>query len=668
MCYVSMVLVILGGTIGPGTGLALAKTPSVTQQAQAKKPDARQVLQAAKRHDWKAARALAGQVHDPLTVKLYEWLYYTQAKDPVDFARISSFMKNNPAWPRQIALQQAAEQAMPADLSDAEVISWFSHYAPQTPEGIVRYLKSLSRAERNSEARKVLRHWWRTASLSPDQQLWFLERYEKMLDREAMAGRLDTLLSREQYKSARFLAQVIGHGYSALVEARVALAENSKNARGKLAAVPAQLRGDPGLLFERLRWCRRNDRDFDAIEILHNAPPPEKIANPDAWWSERQMIARDLMDRGQYESAYLLVSKDTAGEGTAFAEARFLSGWLALRYLNEPAAALTHFEVLYNGTTMPVSRARGAYWAGRASEALNQRDSARQWYQLAANNQMTFYGQLAIGKLDIKYRPEQQGAPERSLTGMDAFNKKELVRAARLLAAVSLRAETTDILDALVKQAREPEDYFYAAELSYKLDHYHNAIRAAKQGLKNNVFLMDYTFPTMLARMRNVDIDWSLVHAVIRQESSFDHTAISPAGAQGLMQIMPATARHIAGKNGLPHYHPNILISDPEVNIRMGSSYLKQMINKFDGSYPLALAAYNAGPGRVGGWIKRFGDPRNGKVDVIDWIERIPYTETRNYVQRVMEGFYIYRLKLKDVQKSAQTPIHVALETEKSIH
>jgi soluble lytic murein transglycosylase len=276
---------------------------------------------------------------------------------------------------------------------------------------------------------------------------------------------------------------------------------------------------------------------------------------------------------------------------------------------------------------------------------------AQQWYRSAARHQTAFYGQLAVSALKSEFRPPQQLPPEKTLPGKQAFDRKELVRAAHFLDEAGMNDETSDMLNTLAANVKTPEDYRLTAELAEALGHPQNAVKIAKNGLNKGILLMDQLYPTMLSRMRNVRIEWALVHALIRQESSFDVRAQSPAGAMGLMQLMPATAQHVANRNHIG-YRPDLLVTDPDYNIQLGSLYFKQLLDKYNNSYPLALAAYNGGPGRVDGWLAQFGDPRLGKIDAADWIELIPVAETRNYVQRVLEGVYIYRLKLNGAQKS----------------
>ncbi len=619
-----------------------------------------QALSAIKGGNWKQAEKLIARTRDPLAAKIYYWLAYTKGAGSISFARVTGFANQNPDWPWQMKLRLAAEKALTPDVSDEAVIDWFDAHRPLTPDGLERYLDALERHGQKAKLQKTLRDWWQDALITPSQQDQFLRKYRKYLDADSHRRRLDKLLFKEHFTNARAVAQILGRGYPALAEARIALAANTNGVDGRIASVPAHLANDPGLAYERLRWRRRHNKDFGAMEILHNAPPAAMITNLPDWWMERHIIARRLMEQGQFESAYMLVSKHQQEEGLGFAQAEFLAGWLALRFLDKPWRAFEHFEALYHRVETPVSRARGAYWAGRASDDLGHPEIARQWYRVAARHQTTYYGQLALAALDDEYKPPQQLPPERSLEALNAFNRSEMVQVTRLLHQAGLRRETSGFLDALADVTDVPENYILVADLAEELDHYHNAVRIAKKGLQKNILMMDHAYPTILSRLRNIDVEWALVHALIRQESAFDYDAQSPAGARGLMQVMPATAMEVARKKGWSH-RTEWLTSQPDHNIRIGSSYIQQMLDQYDNSYPLALAAYNGGPGRVNRWLRELGDPRKGEIDMLDWVELIPVYETRNYVQRVLEGVYIYRIKLANAQQNGQPPpIHIA--------
>ncbi len=618
-------------------------------------------LSAIKQGRWSAAEQAIAATHDPLAAKIFYWLSYTEKGGAVPFNRISAFIRQNPDWPRRGKLALEAEKAMPASLSDEDVVRWFDDYKPQTSEGMDRYVKALVRNGGTKKAGQALEAWWPNAQLSTPQQKYFLSHYGDMIDKDVHIGRFGASIQKKQYTNARAMAQYLGNGYSALVEARIALSEGRANVSASVAHVPAHLQDDPGLLYERLRWRRRNNQDFGAIEILHNMPPVAQISNPDDWWTERNIMVRRMIENKQYESAYLLAAGHGMKEGgPSFAEAEFLAGWLALRFLDKPGDAFNHFEALYKRSNTPISRARGAYWAGQASETLKSPDIAKQWYRHAAYHQTTFYGQMALAKLDDADKPPQQLPPEVTLGGDIAFKSKEMVQVTRLFANAGMREETNSFLDALAQSVKTGEDYALVARLAEDMGYEHKAVRIAKDGLVRGYLLSDQLYPTSLNNIKQAKQEWALVHALIRQESQFDPRATSPVGARGLMQIMPATAKEVARHNRQPYSADRLY--DPGYNIRIGDLYLNQLLKQYDGSYALALAAYNGGPGNVSKWLKQFGDPRKGDISMIDWIELIPISETRNYVQRVLEGVYIYRTKLQGVQQSYNAPIHVAMK------
>ncbi len=624
-----------------------------------------QALQAVKKGQWKRAENLIAQTHDPLAAKIYSWLSYTKNEGTVSFSQVTGFVRKNPDWPRKGKMRLTAEKNIVDGIGDDQIITWFNDYAPLTPDGMERYLDALQRRGFKTKMKEVVRGWWSDTLLTPAQQKRFLKKYSRYIDENTHRVRLDNLLFEEHFTNARAVARLLGRGYPTLAEARIAVAADGGGVDGKIAAVPPHLAGDPGLAYERLRWRRRHNKTFGALEILHNPPSAERITNLSDWWKERHIMARRLMEEKQYESAYLLVSKHQQEEGFAFAQAEFLSGWLALQFMDKPWRAFEHFEALYHRTSTPISKARGAYWAGRASADLGHPEIARKWFRTAARHQTTYYGQFALAALEDEYKPPQQMPPQRSLESQNAFNRSEMVQVAHILHKVRLRKETTIFIEALARKIETPDDYILVADLAEDLDHYHNAVRVAKKGLQKNIFMMEHAYPTILARLEKIDLEWALVHALIRQESAFDYDAKSPAGARGLMQLMPATAKEVARRKGWSH-RKSWLTSRPNHNIMLGSSYMEQMLARFGGSYPLALAAYNGGPGRVSKWLKQFGDPRKGEIDIVDWVELIPVYETRNYVQRVLEGVYVYRIKLRDVQENAGAPIHVALRNSKS--
>lgn len=614
-------------------------------------------LQAAGQKRWSFAEAQIANTRDPLAARIYYWMYYTDNPGPFPFNRISTFVRQVPDWPQQGTLQLAAEKSVTDNTPPDAIIRWFEDYTPKTSDGMDRYLKALRAENKTKQMENAINAWWGDASLTAEQQVRFLSHYGKLIGKESHKRRFNVLLYKGQMTSARALARILGQGYPQLAEARIALASGESGVDQHLARVPPHLQNDPGLAFERLRWRRKKDLDFRAIEILHNAPPANLIANPDDWWKERHILVRRLIEKKQYESAYLLVSKHGMKEGSSYAEAQFLAGWLALRFLNKPWEAFEYFEAMYHKSTMPITRARAAYWAGLASESLKYKDIARQWYEMGAKFPTTFYGQMALAKLGRDSEPVAL-KPTLSVQVRQDFEKDALIQAGRIFYRAGIRNDASAFLRAYADKAETIEQFYLAARVANEWQHYHDSIAVAKKAQTRGVVMADYAFPTMLARMKPVKTEWALLHAIIRQESQFDPQALSPAGARGLMQLMPATAKETAKKAGISHQN-EWLTARPDYNIQLGSLYIAQMVSRFDGSYPLAIAAYNAGPGRVNSWIKMNGDPRSDDIDMIDWVEMIPVAETRNYVQRVLEGVYIYRHKFENLQ-SASAPIHTA--------
>ncbi len=615
-------------------------------------------LKLAGRDRWSEARRQIPGGGDTLEQRAFQWYEYKTGAPGASFKDIAAFVRENPDWPLIDRLRMQAEKVMPAGMNTDTVIDWFKENQPVTPGGMEQYAQALIRSGNPDEARKALREWWPDAALTRDQQKNFFTKYESYLDRASNLQRFNALLFNGEYSNARGMANVLGKGYAELAEARIALSSNTGNVNPAINAVPANLKNDEGLLYERLRWRRRADINDGAIEILNEPLNYADMYNSEAWWTERNIMARRLIEEKKYKQAYNLVRKHGQREGLPFAQAEWTAGWLALQFLNKPWEAFEHFERVYHKVETPISKSRAAYWAGKASEKLGHKEVSEKWYTVAAQTQTTFYGQLAAAELGIPQR-----LPSPSVTSAKPSDMaNELIRVADYFAKAGMRSEAASFLIRTASNAKAPDDYLVAAKKASKLNMDHIAIRVAQEAEKKNIVIPDQAYPLVDNYLRGVnDVEWALVHALIRQESRFDAQAISPAGARGLMQVMPGTAKEVARKAGLSH-QTDWLITRPDHNIKLGTKYIAQMVARYNGNYALALAAYNAGPGRVDRWVKEFGDPRKGEIGIIDWIELIPIYETRNYVQRVMEGVFVYRLRLKNIQREHNIPIHISME------
>ncbi|MBM3556735.1 MAG: lytic transglycosylase domain-containing protein, partial [Alphaproteobacteria bacterium] len=363
-------------------------------------------------------------------------------------------------------------------------------------------------------------------------------------------------------------------------------------------------------------------------------------------WGERHVLARRALRAGAVTDAYRLAKDHGLTGGAGFADAEWLAGWIALRFLKENRQALDHFERLADAVRLPVSRAKAAYWSALAAEGNGNSDRARRWWGEAARYPTTFYGQLAILRLDPSGILNVPPLPSASTAEEGAFRDNELRRAVELLAAVDDRARAKLFILRLGEISKTPGEHVLIGRLGEAMGRNEWTVQAAKRAARAGIFLHAAGFPVISTAASGGQPEPALVHAISRQESEFDHRAVSRAGALGLMQLMPRTAQSVARGLGVPYAQARLL-DDPGYNMRLGSSYLEQMIKRYGGSYVLASAAYNAGPGRVAQWLRENGDPRDPAIDVVDWIELIPIEETRNYVARVLENLQVYRQKLE---------------------
>ena len=595
------------------------------------------------RHD-DALRIAAG-AKDRLPAKIIRWMKL-QAPLGGSFEEIAAFTREHPDWPGQLALRRAAEAAMAeSSLSPGAIMHWFRQYPPLSNDGFMRYADTLLLNGEREKGLALIRQRWVDTNFGNGEEQDFLFRFQDHLRRQDHVARVDRLLWDRQEDAAKRMLPLVESGWGALIEARMGLAREDRNVDAALARVPESLRDDPGLLYERLRYRRKRNDDDGALEILRHQPA--KLGRPALWWTERHILARRALERQDMKLAYTLARGHGLTEGTGFADAEFLSGFLALRFLNMPQEASGHFQKLYRSVSAPISKARGAYWSGRAADALGRREEARDWYAKAAPYGTTFYGQLAAHKLDSHAQVRLPTEPKPGQSDVAAFDRREVVRAVRALAEIEGRDDekVTAFLRRISIQSKEPEDYALAARLARELRRPDLAVAAAKDAAQDEIYLVEAGYPVIRTGGDGTP-EPALVHALIRQESTFNPNVVSSAGARGLMQLMPGTAQLVANKLGIKKHQNAKLISDPQYNIRLGSAYIAEMIERYNGSYVLAVASYNAGPSRVSQWLNIYGDPRAAGVDVLDWVELIPISETRNYVQRVMEAMLVYRARL----------------------
>ncbi|MGE4313223.1 MAG: lytic transglycosylase domain-containing protein [Pseudobdellovibrionaceae bacterium] len=616
------------------TALADRTLPAIANEAKIKG-----ALQAIEQNQWSYGESiLAGTTGGTLSAEAYYWLKYTKNAPPVSFDRISSFIKSHENWPKLREMKSNAEAAMPLNMPSREVIAWFDRFSPVTHQATERYIDALMANGQRDKATNVIREWWHDTLSSASQQREFYQKYKDLLRFEDHRTRLNHLLYNDYTTTARNLAAVMGPAYQALTEARIATAAAAGNANGLIAQVPAELQRDPGLLYERLHFRRQHDMNDGMIEILKQQPPAAQLTNQEGWWRERHILIRRLMDQGNYPLAYKIAAEHGFTQGSEMADAEFMAGWLALSYLKKPDMAFPHFTRLYENVVTPISKARGAYWAGEAAAKMGQSSLSEQWYKAAAARQPAFYGALAQRKLSGSYN---SAPPQVTATSWNQWTSDPRTRMAILFFRSGFRAESLSFFLRMAEDKNLREgDYATLFEIAEQLGDHKSAVKVYKKAAFQGYSLTNFGYPQ--AQFPQLSgLPSSVVHAIIRQESEFDSQAVSHANAYGLMQLIPSTAQHSAKRIGVSHDR-RWLTSRPEHNVQLGSAYLRELLDKYDGALPLAAAAYNAGPSNVSKWIAQYGDPRNPSVSTIDWIERIPFPETRNYVQRILEGYMEY--------------------------
>jgi soluble lytic murein transglycosylase len=651
--YKVFVITVLGLAvihIAPASAIAAAQsTQSPTDKA----------FEASKNKAWGKAAKYASQTNDPLTVKIIEWLRYQKTDPQLSFAAIAAFIETNPNWPRHSRLRRSAEAAIATSDDAVAVNDWFERYPPLSGAGALAHLDALTAVGELSKVRTLVANYWQDLDYKREDDKAFKRRYGKHLANADHFKRLDRLIWDRRYGSAQRMLGRVEAPQAALGRARIALMRREGGVDGAIAKVPAALKDAPGLQYERLRWRRRKGMDQSARELLVGVP--SMGGYPEKWAQERLILARRALFEGHYSEAKRMIASHNLTSGEKFAEAEFLAGWISLTFLDEPEVAYKHFTHLYEGVGYPISRSRGAFWAGQAAAASDDKKNALRWWNVAAEFPATFYGQQAIAALGKTELRIAFATPQNPPVATDAF-QPELMRAVRLLHRHEQKPLIVPFLRQLTHLSNTLDERFAIVDLANEVDHPHEAVRAAKRAaqLDNVVPAPSYPFlqfennggSTTAKQQREAP----LVLALIRQESAFDPRALSRVGARGMMQLMPATAKRVARAAGQPYSRARLL-DDPRYNIQLGTAYLDSMLSKFDDTPALALAAYNAGPSRVNRWIKQMGDPRTGEIALIDWIESIPFGETRNYVQRVLESETVYReLLLNEQIASMPTP------------
>jgi soluble lytic murein transglycosylase len=609
---------------------------------------AKQAIDLARRGKTTEASAVQKSIGDPLARKLVEWSILRSDENDAGFDRLSAFSSANPSWPNATMIRRRAEGALWDERRNtATVLSFFESQKPFTAKGKFALARAMLAQGDQPGAAQLARAAWREDTCSAAVEKAVMETFGEVLTRADHKARMDRRFYDDDSDAGMRMAQMLGGSDLLIGKARKAVVEKSSNAHALLEAVPAAARNDAGYIFHKAQWLRRDDKTIEAAQLLQSAPrSASQQHNLEEWWTERRLVARKLLDLGEHQAAYQ-VARDALppGKDNPRAEHEFTAGWIALRFADNPAAAVQHFARIGHGTTNPITLARGEYWQGRALEAAGRTAEARAHYQAAAQYPTAYYGQIArarlgLGELSLR-RPPEPG--HRS-----ALMNLEVVRAVQLLYAAEARDLVIPFVSDLAERAVDIGALVIIAEIARKNDDARAMLLIGKGALSRGFAFDVYAFPVNgIPNFRIVgpEVDKSVVYSIARQESAFNPRAVSSANALGLMQVLPGTGRQIAKKFGFA-FDRNRMLSDAAYNAQMGAAELGDVLEAYRGSYILSFVAYNAGRGRVKQWIEKYGDPRDPNVDPIDWVERIPFSETRNYVQRVIENMQIYRAQL----------------------
>ncbi len=596
---------------------------------------------------WATALKVSKKARDKSLFNLVSYLHLIKSNNAASFYDYSVFINNNPDYPRINRLRYLAEHKINLKTnSPISIKKWFNGEVPLSDYGRIKLGEILLLEGKVDEGSKLIKEGWIKAKLSKAQLRHLRKKYKKIITVEDNIKRADWHAWESKHWDVQRMLRYLPKDYTLLYRARQLLMSQSYGVDAAISKIPQKFKNDIGLAYDRLKWRRRRGRVEPSLEILFKLPnDPEKIIRPEIWWKERAILSRSLIYKKKYALAYKVSSNHSMSEGPQYAEAEWLSGWIALIFLEDPNMALSHFKNFYNNVGYPISLSRGAYWIARTYKTIKNNQKSNEWYKEAAKYLNTYYGQLAFNEI---YPNESFTLVDQIKASEDLqkqFNKNPLVKIVYLLKELDKSKYTKDFLKHLSKIDIKNGSEILAGKLSVEIERYDFAIQIAKQASYEKRFHNEINYPIITTpeivnqkRMPKSE----LVLSVIRQESEFDQKANSYVGARGMMQLMTYTAKLVAKQAKLP-YVKSRLTTDPSYNIKLGSYYLAGLLEEYEGSYPFALAAYNAGPRRVKYWKKINGNPQKGKISYVDWIELIKFKETRNYVQRVLENINVYR-------------------------
>ena len=613
-------------------------------------------LKSVNKWEWKRVKTTKHKIQNENAKKILDWIRYYNGADDLTFTDYKEFIKINSHWPLIKNVKLKAEGKISFQDNHNLLIEYFKNEEPKTGWGNIYYGNAL--LDKNRErAIQLIKNGYIYGSLSRREQKTVITKFKSILNKDDHKKRINELLWNGKYRTAKSLIKYVDKDYQKLFEARIALISFAGGVDQLIAEVPDKLKTDPGLQHDRLKW-RIKKRKYESALLLVNEIHKNHSSNfqrPEKLWKLKNFLIRKLIDRHEYMNAYKLSINHGLKENGDIAEAEWLAGWLSITFLDSPTSAKLHFQKIWDISSRPISKARAAFWIGKSYEDLGIKEESLNWYKKASIFSLTYYGQLAATKLS----PTEIFQPQLNEIKESDFNINTKLK--EVYSAVSLLNEFDQnrLVKKFIIDLAENGDPITATQAIYlatEIERFDFAVQSGKYFYYNNTILEPKSFPTVERPNYEKLLfpSQSLIHAVIRQESQFDPKAGSYVGAKGLMQLMPYTAKKVS-QGLMLSYSKQKLTDDPKYNVILGSSYLGDLLSSYNGSYILSLAAYNAGQSRVNAWIKRYGDPRSDDITPINWIELIPFKETRNYVQRVMENIQVYNFLDNNNKKMAYT-------------
>ena len=612
---------------------------------------AKKAISEMQKSKWTTSLKIAKKAKDKSIYNFIQWKHLLTSGNQASFYDYKVFIDQNSKYPRIGRLKYLAEHKLStAKISPKKIIDWFDGKEPLSGYGKMIIGESFILTGNKDKGKKLIKEGWITADLSKNELKFFRKKFKKYLNADDYIKRADYLAWNNKYWDLKRLLRYLPKDYELLYTARQILMTRGYGVDQAIKNVPEKFKNDAGLNYDRLKWRRKRGRVDSSLEILLSIKNDKNyLVEPEKWWKEREIISRALIYKKKYETAYKISSNHGMSKGSDFAAAEWMSGWIALSFLNDPLIAKDHFQNFYKNVNYPISTSRGAYWLGRTYEKLGDKEQSMYWYDIASKYLTTYYGQLAFLKLDPSGKFELNKDMEIDDKYRYIFFNKELVKITYLLDELKKDKYTKFILRHLANDNIQKGSEVLAAELATNIQRYDFAIQISKISSYQKRFHNKFNYP-IISTPKKINgrkiPESAFILSIIRQESEFDLSANSHAGAKGLMQLMPYTAKLVSKQAKLP-YSKSRLTSDPEYNINLGSHYIAGLILQYEGAYPFAIAAYNAGPNRVKYWKKINKNPQKKQINYVDWVELIKFRETRNYVQRVLENYNVYRYILE---------------------